>query len=138
MNHKLCTFCGGEVPATARKCMHCSEWLEPRPRPRARSRRRGPGWGLTLLTVLAGAWLLPTLYYGSPHPCGMLKKALMTELLATTPDTEDDWEAAGAVLGVALGGAMLDGILSNMTPVQCGRGLIDVWTGEIDLTELSS
>jgi hypothetical protein len=68
----------------------------------------------------------------------MLKKEMMTQAMAEGATSSDDpWEATGAALGLMLGGAMLDRILENMTPVQCTRGLIDTWWGELDLSEFA-
>ena len=66
--------------------------------------------------------------YGTLAPCGMLKKALRSQLLASTVGdvTGDRWELAGRGLALALGGPMVDSMVDSLTPAQCVRALYRV------------
>ncbi|MFQ5515563.1 MAG: type VI secretion system-associated protein TagO [Myxococcota bacterium] len=87
---------------------------------------------LSLAAVLAAGLFFR---YGTLAPCGMLKKALRSQLLASTVSgtTGNRWELAGRGLALALGGPMVDSMVDSLTPAQCVRALYRVEVGQEDL-----
>lgn len=90
-----------------------------------------------LLISMAIMLALPFLYlliaYGTPSPCGALRKELRRSLNrriieeASRPSSNVYEEAGrnwGAALGVSLGGPLIDNIVEPLGPIQCVNALV--------------
>jgi len=88
--------------------------------------------GFKIVGLLAAVVsILFFLQYGTLHPCGALKKELKQLAMQTLTEkpAKNIWEQAGAGLGLALAGPMVDNMVDAFGPIQCTRGLIQIARG---------
>jgi type VI secretion system VasI family protein len=135
---KPCRECGRDVSTEAPACPHCGapavrdparwgRWLrtdgegaDTKQRDLGRWRRR------TVVVTLPVAFLLgfgaiPLATYGTISPCGILKKSFMRSAFAEElgGGSGDSWGKAGAAIGLAIGGTLVDRFVDTLSPMQC-------------------
>jgi hypothetical protein len=85
---------------------------------------------LVIGVVLAIGFLLPLLVYGTVSPCGILKKEILRQAASDSVRRPTSGiEAAGSVIGTALGGALIDRTVDAMSPFRCAIGYFRVLGG---------
>ena len=129
-----CPECNAEVSAQAPACPQCGHPIS-RHRPSSSTGRKAAIAVAATLGVIVVGLLLR---YGTVSPCGMLEKEVsarvMQKVLEDKP--ENEFEAAGVGIGMALIGPLIRGAVSSMSPMQCARAMVDVHLrGEESLTD---
>lgn len=119
---RVCPFCEGEVSPTAKKCLHCGEWLSESGRSRTSEQggSRASTWIVGGLVIIALLVAIPLVVYGTASPCGMLKKEILRRAWAKSSlGTGDEWETAGEAIGLALSSNLIDQFVDALSPPRC-------------------
>lgn len=109
----------------------------------SRSNRRRVPWFLKAVAILVGAFLVAAFArFGTVSPCGMLERDLrqqLTQKMLSDAGSGSGLEQAGRVLGLTMGGALLDTFIKGLTPTQCTKALWRMYVqGEKPFDELTS
>lgn len=118
-----CRECGKEVSSEAASCPHCGIAA-------AATDANVVGRGILIVVrvlLLVGVliWTIPAVAFGSPTPCGMLKKAMMRQAMAEPMYMNATSSERAAML--TMGGDYVDGLLATMGPTKCASRLYHAW-----------
>jgi len=73
-----------------------------------------------LLISISIPIILLTVMYGTPSPCGILKKKMYADMREITSE-----QGAGGFLGAALAIKAIESNIDSLTPLECTRALVD-------------